>query len=126
MGNKIRCEKDQFRSKIKDEWNLLWKERFDDKVKGESISIRDYPLLLIDRGFVISGSRIKKTPNFSEIVEFWQSNGCVYAPNPRVGGWGKFIRTELKKGVSYRKPDFRIQFNRKKQQNEEWRQRLAQ
>jgi hypothetical protein len=51
----------------------------------------------MDKGFVIFATRDAKAPSFSEVVEFWASQGCVYAPDPVVGGWGKFIRTELKK-----------------------------
>jgi hypothetical protein len=51
----------------------------------------------MDRGFVIFASRNAKAPSFSEVVEFWASQGCVYAPDPAIGGWKKFIKTELSK-----------------------------
>jgi hypothetical protein len=90
-----RAKSDEFRRKLKEDWGLLWKERFDDKMKAEGVAVQDYPLLFVDRGHVIFASRDAKTPSFSEVVEFWASQGCVYAPDPVTGGWGKFARTYL-------------------------------
>jgi len=90
-------QQEEFRRKLKEEWALMWRERFDDKIKAEGITVRDYPELFMDRGFVIFASRDAKTPNFHEIVDFWASQGLIYSPDPSVGGWGKFIRTELRK-----------------------------
>lgn len=100
------AKREEFRCRLKDEWALMWKERFDDRIKAEGIAVQDYPLLFMDRGFVIFASRNAKTPSFSEIVDFWASQGVIYAPNPSVGGWGKFIRTELKKTPHYRARSF--------------------
>lgn len=66
-----RAKSDEFRRKLKDDWGLLWKERFDDKMKAEGVAVQDYPLLFVDRGHVIFASRDAKTPSFSEVVEFW-------------------------------------------------------
>ena len=90
-------KQDTFRRRLKAEWNALWTERFNDKFKAEGVTVRDYPLLLIDRGVVIFASRDAKEPSFSDIMDFWQSQGCVYAPHPSAGGWGKFIRTKIRK-----------------------------
>jgi len=90
-----RAERDAFRSKLKEQWSLLWTERFDDRVRAEGVSVRDYPLLFTSRGHVIFATRDAKTPSFSQIMEVWASQGMVYSPDPDVGGWGKFIRTEL-------------------------------
>jgi hypothetical protein len=87
----------EFRRKLKEEWALLWKERFDDRVMAEGVAVRDYPLLFTDRGCVILASRNARIPNFSEIIQSWISKGAGYSPDPSVGGWGKFIRTELRK-----------------------------
>ena len=95
MESESRVERDAFRSRLKEEWGLLWTERFDDRVRAEGISVRDYPLLFMGRGHVIFASRDAKAPSFSEIVEVWASQGLVYSPDPDVGGWGKFVRTEL-------------------------------
>ncbi len=91
-----RADRDEFRAKLKQEWALLWGERFDDKVKAEGVSVRDYPLLFVDKGLVIFASRNAKVPSFSEIAEYWSDQGRVYSPDHDVGGWGKFIRSTVK------------------------------
>ena len=97
MESKSREELDEFRRKFKEEWRLVWWERFDDRVRAEGVAVRDYPLLFMDRGHVVFASRNAKTPSFSEIAKVWVSKGCMYAPDPSEGGWGKFIRAELRK-----------------------------
>ena len=96
MESRTRDELDEFRRRLKEEWGLLWRERFDDRVRAEGISVRDYPLLFMGRGFVVFASRDAKAPNFSEIAGFWASQGCMYSPEPSDGGWGKFVRSEMK------------------------------
>ncbi len=95
MELQTRAERDEFRRKLKDEWKLLWRERFDDKLRAEGVAVRDYPLLLMGRGYVVFASRQTKTPNFSDVVEYWALKGNVYSPSPNVGGWNKFVRTHI-------------------------------
>lgn len=90
-----RTERDEFRRRLKDEWKLLWRERYDDKLRAEGVAVKDYPLLLMERGYVVFASRQTKTPSFSDVVEYWALKGNVYSPNPNVGGWGKFVRTHI-------------------------------
>ena len=92
VGSGDRARRDEFLRRLKEEWRLMWRERFDDRVRAEGVAVRDYPLVLMDRGCVIFASRDAKAPSFSEVVDFWASQGLVYAPDPAVGGWGKFIR----------------------------------
>jgi len=97
VENSESVTRDEFLRRLKEEWGLLWRERFDDRVRAEGVAVRDYPLVSTDRGFVTRGlvvfaSRDAETPSFSEIVDFWASQGLVYAPDPAVGGWGKFVR----------------------------------
>lgn len=101
-----RTEQDEFRRRLKEEWRLLWRERFDDKVRAEGVSIRDYPLLFVDRGFVVFATKGAKSPSYSDIVDFWMSQGLAYSPDPFLGGWGKFIRTELKRHAHARASTF--------------------
>ena len=102
MGSESRVERDAFRSKLKEQWRLLWTERFDDRVRAEGISVRDYPLLFTSRGHVIFATRDAKAPSFSQIMEVWASQGLVYSPDPDVGGWGKFVRAELNRAAHSR------------------------
>jgi hypothetical protein len=66
---------------------------------------RDYPLLFMSRGHVIFASRSARAPSFSEILDVWASRGIVCSPDPDVGGWGKFVRTQLSKAVRARGPE---------------------
>jgi hypothetical protein len=92
-----RAERDEFRRRLKEEWKLLWSERFDDRLRAEGVAARDYPLVFTDRGRVIFATREAKAPSLSDIINYWRTQGRVYWPEPNVGGWGRFIRTELKK-----------------------------
>lgn len=112
MESKDRVARDEFLGELKGEWRLMWSERFDDRVRAEGVVVRDYPLLLVDRGCVIFASRDARTPSFPEIVGYWASKGSVYAPEPASGGWGKFIRTELRKGAHSRADDFVVNGSR--------------
>jgi hypothetical protein len=95
-------EREEFRGKIKAEWNLMWRERYDDRIRAEAVAIVDYPLLFVDRGCVVYASRNAKAPVFREIVEAWATRGFVYSPEPKDGGWRKWSRTELRKVVHKR------------------------
>jgi hypothetical protein len=102
VESESRVERDAFRSKLKEQWGLLWTERFDDRVRAEGVSVRDYPLLFTSRGHVIFATRDAKAPSFSQIMEVYASQGLVYSPDPDVGGWGKFVRTELNRAAHSR------------------------
>jgi hypothetical protein len=106
VGLADRERQDEFRRRLRDEWRLLWTERFDDKVKAEGVSVRDYPMLFVDRGLVVFATKGAKSPSYSDILDFWVSQGLAYTPDPFVGGWGKFIRTELKKHAHSRATEF--------------------
>lgn len=98
----------EFRGRLKEEWKSLWRERIDDKFRGEGIANRDYDVLFLDRGTVIFASRDAKIPSFREVLEMWAPQDLPYAvsPDPRVGGWGRFIRTALRKTGESRKRRF--------------------
>jgi len=108
------------RRTLKEEWKRLWRERIDDKVRAEGIANRDYDMLFLDKGTVIFASRDAKIPSFREILELWAPPSMLYAvpPDPRVGGWRKFIRTELRKVIESRKRrfDYRQRPNKNKSQ----------
>jgi hypothetical protein len=108
-----REKKDAFYKELKREWARLWLERFDDKFRAESVAVKDYPLILVERGSVIFASKDFKAPSFREIVEYWSLKGCVYVPDPSAGGWGKFIRTFLRNRAERRVETFNHQKRRK-------------
>lgn len=95
MESRSRDERDVFRGRVKEEWGLLWTERFDDRVRAEAVSVRDYPLVFTSRGHVIFATRNAKAPSFSQIMAVYASQGLVYSPDPDVGGWGKFVRMHV-------------------------------
>ena len=82
---------------LKVEWKKLWRERVDDKVRAEGIAVNDYSSLFIDKGTIIHATRDFKALNFTEILEQYEiSNAERYIPpNPRVGGWTKFVKNNI-------------------------------
>lgn len=115
------AEWEKFRGRLKEEWQSLWRERIDDKLRAEGIANRDYDMLFLDRGTVIFASRDAEIPSFREVLEVWAPPNIPYAvpPDPRVGGWRKFIRTELRQTVESRKRrfDYRERANKRKKQH---------
>jgi hypothetical protein len=82
---------------LKTEWKKLWQERLDDKVRAEGVAITDYTSLFVEQGTIIHATRDFKALNFKEILEHHQvENAERYVqPNPQIGGWNKFIKTEI-------------------------------
>ena len=82
---------------LKAEWKRLWRERFDDRVRAEGIANEDYSQVFVERGTVILATRNFKLMNFRDVLE---RHGIIdvhkyVSPDPRVGGWGKFVRTNI-------------------------------
>lgn len=82
---------------LKTQWKKLWQERLDDKLKAEGIATTDYSKLFVEQGTIIHATKDFKALNFKEILEQHEITNAerFIQPNPNVGGWGKFIRTEL-------------------------------
>lgn len=78
-------------------WKKLWRERVDDKVRAEGIAQADYSSLFVEKGTVIHATRDYKALNFKEILEQHQIANAekFIPPNPQVGGWTKFIKTNI-------------------------------
>jgi hypothetical protein len=97
------CTADKFEAQrklvaeLKTQWSQLWSERFNDRVKAEGISVSDYARLYVERGTVLHATRDCKTLNFREIVEknLGENTDRVVQPNVVVGGWNKFIKTQI-------------------------------
>ena len=79
---------------MKAEWKRLWRERIDDHVRAEGIAREEYTQLFVERGTVILATRKFKLISFRDVLE---QHGIIdvhrYVSDPRVGGWGKFIRS---------------------------------
>ena len=96
----------EFLEGLRTSWKSLWQDRIDDKVRAEGIANEDYDLLFVDQGTVIVATRDYMPPNFSEILERHAEDkqpGRVVVSNPRVGGWGKFVRDVVSKQKRFTK-----------------------
>ena len=94
--SKIKTQK-QLVEELKAQWKLLWSERFDDRVKAEGISINDYERLFVEQGTVIHATKDFKPLNFKDILQHHmiEDPERYIPPEAQVGGWNKFIKTEL-------------------------------
>ncbi|MGD0994167.1 MAG: hypothetical protein ABR909_01420 [Candidatus Bathyarchaeia archaeon] len=45
-------------AELRIEWEKLWRERRDDKVRAEGIAVNNYNQLFIDQGTIIHATRI--------------------------------------------------------------------
>jgi len=83
---------------LKAQWKLLWSERFDDRVRAEGVSVNDYAILDIEKGTIIHATKDFKILSLKQILEKHQINNPerYVQPNVEVGGWNKFIKTEIK------------------------------
>jgi hypothetical protein len=87
----------QLIKELKAQWKLLWSERFDDRVRAEGVSINDYAILNIEKGTIIHATKDFKILTLKQILErYINENPERYvAPDVNVGGWNKFIKTEI-------------------------------
>jgi hypothetical protein len=99
-------ERKAFVEELQRQWKTLWQERIDDEVRAEGISSKDYLELFVERGTVIVATRKFKAPDFHDIVQRHLSSprqsdvSNVFPLNPKIGGWGKFVRNVLGKQQS--------------------------
>ncbi len=94
--NKIKAQKELVET-LKVQWKLLWNERFNDKVRAEGVSEKDYEILNVERGTVITATRDFKVLNFKEILEkhLIEQPDRFIQPNVNVGGWNQFVKTHI-------------------------------
>jgi hypothetical protein len=88
---------------VKRQWQSLWLECFNDKVRAEGISIKDYVSLFVDKGLVVFATRNFKALDLKEILcrHGFGNVDRVVPPDPNVGGWGKFVRSCLVRQERY-------------------------
>ena len=79
------------------QWKKLWKERFDDKVRAEGVATTEYNDLFVEQGTIIHATRTFKTLSFKEILKQHQIENIdrLIPPDPQIGGWTKFIKTNV-------------------------------
>jgi len=90
-------QKNAFVKGLREQWRILWRTRFDDRVRAEGIASQSYPDLFVDRGQVIIATRDYKPLSFHEILEAHLQPDMVEVvdPSPFRGGLRKFIREAI-------------------------------
>jgi hypothetical protein len=94
--NKFQAQK-RLVEDLKIQWKLLWSNRYDDRVKGEGVSVKEYETLYVEQGTVIHATRDFKALNFKEILDkhLIDNPDRYIQPNVETGGWNKFIKNEV-------------------------------
>ena len=96
LDSKLEAKK-KLIEQLKCQWKLLWSERFDDRVRAEGVSVNDYAILDIEKGTIIHATKDFKILNLKQILEKYliEDPERYVQPDVRVGGWNKFIKTEI-------------------------------
>jgi len=91
--------RDEIVKEVKQQWQGLWRERIDDKVRAEGIANKDYSMLFVDKGTVVLATRDFRLLSLREILEQHKLANVerLVPQHPEIGGWGKFIRTTIVK-----------------------------
>jgi hypothetical protein len=108
---------------LKEQWQRLWQERIDDKVRAEGIANRDFSGLFVDKGMVIFATKDFKMPSFREILQEHELVDIdrIIQPSPQIGGWGRFIRTII---ASQKSSSLRVKQARQYMDENKQRQQL--
>ncbi|MCW4005354.1 MAG: hypothetical protein NWF04_01950 [Candidatus Bathyarchaeota archaeon] len=116
-------EQKEFVDTLKVQWKKLWSERFDDRVKAEGIAVENYSSLFVEQGTIIHATRDFKALDFKDILQQHKVENAerFIQPPPHVGGWNKFIKTEItgkkskktKRAASYQPPQKLVQHPKK-------------
>ncbi len=108
----------EFVDEVRVEWKKLWLERLDDKVRAEGIAVNDYGSLFIDKGTVIHATRDFKALNFKDILQQHEVAERYIPPDPYVGGWAKFVRTNITNQLPKKKQSANFFENGKKEKQQ--------
>ena len=89
----------EFVEELRTDWKDLWRNRLDDKVRAEGIAKQEYSKLFVEQGTVIMATRDFKPLEFFDIVQqYLKSDSEKTLPiNSTIGGWGKFIKNNIRK-----------------------------
>jgi hypothetical protein len=113
----------ELRQELKNEWAMLWKTKYDDRVKAEDVSSKEFERLFVVRGEIIQATRDYKPLSFREILN--RNLGTNLAerinPDPSVGGWHKFARDHLQKPHSKRRKLPKVKFDSSQHQKKDCR-----
>jgi hypothetical protein len=95
---KVRAEaQKKLIEELKAQWKLLWSERYDDRVRAEGVSVNDYAILDVEKGTIIHATKDFKILNLKQILEKHkvENPDRHIQPDINLGGWNKFIKTEI-------------------------------
>jgi len=94
--DKIKVQK-KLVEELKAQWRLLWRERFNDKVRAEDVAVNDYASLRVEKGIIIHANRDFKALSFKEILvqRMIENPDRFVQPDVTVGGWHKFTKTKI-------------------------------
>jgi len=102
------------------QWKKLWQERVDDRLRAEGVATADYCDLFVEKGTIIHATRNFKALNFREILEQHEVANVdrVIPPDPYIGGWNKFIKTNItnQRSRKRRRAEFYFEEKKEKQQ----------
>jgi len=101
----------ELRRELKVEWVDLWRNKYDDAVRAEDVSQREFEKLFVDRGEIIFATRDYKPLSFRDIVDRHLGSEMAdkVSPDPAIGGWRKFISEHLpKRGRQREQPEVKV------------------
>ena len=107
---------------IRLEWKRLWSERRNDKSRAEGIATGNFEKLFVDKGTVIHATRSFKPLDFKDILKQHQIPSKYEPANPTVGGWSKFVKTQIlnqQKKIAF-KPEIKAAHNQAKKGGRGW------
>ncbi len=97
----------------KDEWHDLWQSKKDDEIIAESISVKKYAWLEIEKGEIIRDSK-HFCLDFHNILEnnYGIDEASRINPDPSIGGYKKFIKENFtKRKIPREKPKIKADLN---------------
>jgi hypothetical protein len=105
---------------LKVQWRRLWQERVDDKLRAEGVATADYCDLFVEKGTIIHATRDYKALSFREVLEQHQIVNIdrVVPPAPYIGGWTKFIKTNITNQRPRRKRRAELHYEEKKEKQQ--------
>jgi len=87
------------RQDLKTDWVELWRMKYDDEVRAEGVSPKEYERLFVDLGEIIYATKDFKPLSFRDILEKHLGSDVAAKayPDPAVGGWRKFVKEHLRR-----------------------------
>ena len=87
----------ELRRELKADWATLWRMKFDDEVRAEDVSSKEFERLFVDRGEVIFATRDYRPLSFRDILDKHIGSDMAgkVSPDPAVGGWRKFVKEHI-------------------------------